>query len=102
MSSMTGKHHRAATCAAIREKALKRCEDPAYRAQLSEQAKKAWENPDYRQKTVKAIREGWKKRAIALGKPLPKPTTRDMQRGRKNAQIAEAYLARHGFKTGKM
>ncbi len=92
--------HRAATCALMREKAFKRCEDPEHRAKLSEYAKRAWADPERRERTIDAIREGWKKRAEALGKPLPKPTLRDVQRGKKNAQIAEAYLARNGFNRG--
>ncbi len=92
---MKGHTHRAATICIMREKALKRCEDPAYRAKLSEYAKRGW-TLERRQAQMDAINAGHaRKRAAKQAKPVD-PAIKD--RAMRNAAKAEAYLKGLGFK----
>ncbi len=89
------KPHTAATRERMRERALKRCEDPAYRAKLAEWAKSCW-TPERRERQRAALNAGHaRRRAAKAANPVDPEIAARAQR---NAAKAKAYLAEHGFK----
>ncbi len=91
------KPHSEATKARMREKALLRCADPAYRAKLVEWAKSQW-TPERREAQRAALNAGHTRKKAAKIK-APEPVDPKIQaRAKRNADKAQAYLRDKGFK----